>query len=246
MTMADKNVHDGHRQRMRERISKQGIESLEQHEVLEYLLYSYVPRKDTNAIAHALIDKFGSISDVMSADPKRLQEVPGVTANAALFLSALPGVFRTYLEDRNEKKTSLKGRVAARIFLGNKLFGMKEEELYVAALNVHEDLIASQKLGEGDGGSVPGAVRNIVDFALRNKANGILIAHNHPSGNVKPSQADVELTYTIMFTLANVDVKLLDHFIFCGSEYYSFDESGKLDRIRKSKLMFKDGIYIYD
>ncbi len=244
--MANGGVHDGHRQRMRDRIAKQGIESLQPHEALEYLLYSFVPRRDTNALAHSLIDKFGSLAGVFGADAALLEEVPGMTANAAQFLNVLPGVFRMYLDQRTVQKTSLKGRAAARMFMGNKLFGIKEEQIYIAALNVHEDLICCDRLATGAGDAVSVTVRSIVDYAIRNKANGILLAHNHPSGNVNPSHADVELTYTILDTLSNVEVKLLDHFIFCGTEYYSFEEDGRLGRMLKTKTTFKDGIDFYD
>lgn len=244
--MANEGVHDGHRQRMRERIKKQGVESLQPHEVLEYLLYSYIPRKDTNALAHELIKKFGSLSDVFCADAARLEQVPGMTRNAALFLSSLPGVFRVYLEDRSAQKIALKGRADARRLMGNKLFGVPNEELYAAALNVHEEVICCDKLGAGSADSVSVAVRNIVDFALRNNAHGILLAHNHPSGNVNPSPSDIELTYDILVTLSNVDVALLDHFIFCGTEYYSFEEDGRIARMLKTKSTFKEGIKLYD
>lgn len=244
--MANGGVHDGHRQRMRERIAKQGIESLQPHEALEYLLYSFIPRKDTNALAHKLIDKFGSFAAVLGAEPSQLEEVPGMTANAATFLSSLPGIFRIYLGDRTVQKTSLKGRLAARMYMGNKLFGLNEEQVYVAALNVHDDLIACERLATGMGDEVAVTVRSVVDFAIKTKASGILIAHNHPSGNVHPSHSDVEMTYTILDTLTNVQVNLLDHFIFCGTDYYSFEEDGRLGRMRKTKSTLKDGIDFYD
>ncbi len=244
--MANGGVHDGHRQRMRDRIAKQGIESLQPHEALEYLLYSFVPRRDTNALAHALIDKFGSLAGVFGADEAQLEEIPGMTANAAQFLNVLPGVFRMFLDQNTVQKTSLKGRAAARMFMGNKLFGIKEEQLYIAALNVHEDLICCDRLATGVGDAVSVTVRSIVDYAIKNKATGILLAHNHPGGNVNPSHSDVELTYTILDTLSNVEVKLLDHFIFCGTEYYSFEEDGRLSRMLKTKSTFKDGIDFYD
>ena len=87
-------VHDGHRQRMRERIRKNGVASLEMHEILEYLLYSFIPRKDTNVIAHELLQKFGSLRMIMDSKPERLCEVSGMTWNASLFLTSLSGVFR--------------------------------------------------------------------------------------------------------------------------------------------------------
>ena len=89
-------MHEGHRDRMRERILLSGIESLQPHEVLEYLLYHAIPRKDTNGIAHELISKFGSFNGVLNADYDALLDVNGMTANAALLLTSLKGVFRMY------------------------------------------------------------------------------------------------------------------------------------------------------
>ena len=80
-------MHEGHRDRMRERILLSGIESLQPHEVLEYLLYHAIPRKDTNGIAHELISKFGSFNGVLNADYNALLDVNGMTANAALLLT---------------------------------------------------------------------------------------------------------------------------------------------------------------
>lgn len=221
--MANK-IHDGHRERMRERIRRSGLSALQEHEMLEYILYAFIPRKDTNEIAHALIDKFGSFAGVLNADENRLAEVAGMTANAALFISALPDVFRAYIDDLDKQKPSLKGRGVARSYMGNRLYGVKEEQLHVAALDAHDNLICCRCISKGSGDAVELSVRAIVDFALNNKASGLLVAHNHPSGNVNPSQKDIEMTKELYITLSSVGVELQDHFIFCGSEYYSFEE----------------------
>ena len=245
--MNDKSsIHDGHRERMRERIKNNGVETLQPHEALEYLLFSFVPRRDTNEIAHALIKEFGSLAGVLSADAEHLAAVPGVTENAALFLSSLTGVFRMYLNEKTASKQSLSGRGAARMFMGNKLFGVDYEQVYVAALDARDGLIGCELVGTGTGDSVNVAVRTVVDFALKSKASGVILAHNHPSGVVQPSQADVEFTYLVLDTLSNVGVKLLDHFVFCGEEYYSFEEDGRLSRMHKTTTTLKEGIKFYD
>ncbi len=114
------SVHDGHRARMRDKIRKGGLGSFQQHEILEYLLFSFVPRKDTNEIAHALIDKFSSLSGVLNASEEDLEKVSGMTQNAALFLATLPDVFRAYVDGVNSdgaNRQDLSGRGKARNFM---------------------------------------------------------------------------------------------------------------------------------
>ncbi len=238
--------HDGHRQRMRERILQTGISSLQPHEVLEYLLYSFIPRKDTNEIAHALIAKFGSLSGVLNASVSRLKEVSGMTMNAAIFLNTLPDVFRHYVVELNAPRQSLKGRGVVRNFLGSKLYGVKEEQLLVCALDAHDGLIVCDNIAKGNGNSVIMSVRDILDIALSTKATSIIIAHNHPSGKVKPSQNDVDMTLELYLALSSVSVALQDHIIFSGDNYYSFEENGLLNRIKTANSSLKEGIMYYE
>ncbi len=242
------SMHDGHRQRMRQRVAKNGLSSLQAHEVLEYLLYSFVPRKDTNPVAHALIKTFGSLAGVFNAAKEDLQKVSGVTENAALFLSSVPELCRLYLEGQmaSDGQLVLSGRGAAREFMGNKLFGMREETAFVAAIDVHDKLICCEKMGIGSANAIALSVRQVAEFALRHHASAVLIAHNHPGGNVLPSQADVEFTFEVLDTLSNLGVVLQDHFIFCGGEYFSFEESGKLLSMKNVKTNLREGINYYD
>ena len=249
--MATKDIsHDGHRDRMRERIEKSGISSLQNHEILEYLLYAFIPRKNTNDIAHALIDKFGSCAGVLNADESALSEVDGMTRNAAIFIASLPEIFREYLNDVNSPKQSLSGRGVVRKFLGAKLYGLPYEQVVAVALDSKDQLISVEQISKGDGASVNLTVRDIVSFAIRHKAVNVVIAHNHPSGQTSPSQADVEMTADLFDTLSTIGVCLEDHFIFSGSLYYSFTDSGRMERIKNIKetvnQSFKEGITLYD
>lgn len=249
--MATKDVkHDGHRDRMRERILTSGISSLQSHEILEYLLYAFIPRKNTNDIAHALIEKFGSLSGVLNADAKALLEVDGMTKNAAIFLATLPEISRAYLKEINTNKMSLSGRGVVREFLGSKLYGLPYEQVVAVALDSKDGYIALEKIAKGDGSSVKIEVREIVDFALKHNAVNIVLAHNHPSGQTSPSQADVDLTAEVAYTLGTIGVNLEDHLIFCGSKFYSFADSGRLGKIaavnQTLTKTFKEGITLYD
>jgi DNA repair protein RadC len=221
-------IHDGHRDRLREKIQSAGIESLQPHEILEYLLFAFIPRKDTNAIAHELINTFGSFSSVLATDVDRLLTVKGMTKNAAMFLNSLPDVLRVYTKESSAEKKSLKGRGVARDFMRSQLYGKDVEVVYMVAVDAKDNFIRIEKLSEGTGAAVSISVRDIMDFALRTKACGILLAHNHPSGDVTPSGSDVAVTIDISRALAGVGIKLQDHFIFSENKYYSFEENNLL------------------
>lgn len=165
------SVHDGHRARMRDKIRKGGLGSFQQHEILEYLLFSFVPRKDTNEIAHALIDKFSSLSGVLNASEEDLEKVSGMTQNAALFLATLPDVFRAYVDGVNSdgaNRQDLSGRGKARNFMCARLFGLNQEHVCVAALDAHDKLIKCEIIEQGSGDSVRLDVRKNRRFRAQN------------------------------------------------------------------------------
>ncbi len=217
-------IHEGHRDRLREKIMKGGIESLQPHEVLEYLLYGCVPRKDTNPLAHELMNTFGTLAEVLDTDFDRLMTVNGMTKNAALFISSLPDVFRMYSKNTTKERPSLKGRGVAREYLRAQLYGKSAEYVYVASVDAKDNLIRLETMSRGNGNSARVSVREIVDFALRTKASGLLLAHNHPSGDIDPSETDVDTTVKLTYLLRSIGVELQDHFIFSENKYYSFEE----------------------
>lgn len=219
-------IHDGHRDRIREKILKNGIEGLQPHEVLEYLLYGFIPRKDTNAIAHELINTFGSFDGVLNTDIDRLEAVKGMTRNAAIFLNSLPKILKLYSDGSNIGRQNLSGRGIARTFMKTQVYGQEVEVLVVAALDARDNLIRLERMRKGTGNSVPLPMRDVVDFAIRTNASSLLMAHNHPSGDIGPSKNDMELTVELSRMLANMNVKLQDHFIFSDNKYFSFEENG--------------------
>lgn len=221
-------THDGHRNRMREKVAESGFTGFQDHEVLEFILFHFVPMRNTNEIAHALIDKFGSFSDVLNADVEQLKSVSGMTYNAALFLSCMPDVFRRYASDCEKKRIKLGGRGSARAYMRKRMFGFPVEKLCIAALDAQDQLVKFECLETGDGEYVPVSMRKIVDFAIRTNAVSVLIAHNHPGGKGDPSQQDVELTREIAFVLESIGVRLQDHVIFSENGDFSFEEKGLL------------------
>lgn len=241
------NIHNGHRDRMRERIVKSGLKSLEFHEILEYILFHFVPMKDTNELAHSLIKKFGSLANVLNARYEELQSVPGITRNAALFLSSMPDFFRKYVESYNSSKIALKGKGEIKEYLKNFFLCRPVESVYVAALDAQCKLIGVFELKEGQSDSVNCSAREVVAIALRSNASAVIVAHNHPSGRAVPSEADFMLTNSISCALELIDIEFFDHIIFAGEEYYSFEANGLFERYKSNlKNMLKDGTKFYE
>lgn len=236
-------MHEGHRDRMRERILQSGIESLQPHEVLEYLLYHAIPRKDTNAVAHDLIAKFGSFKDVINADYDALKDVSGMTKNAALFISSLKGVFRFYASNDGKDSKIIATRGDLVRYLSPIFYGDKTEKFYMLCLDSKSAVIKLVKLASGIPQEVRVDVRDVVDNALKFKAVSVVIAHNHPSGDVSPSVQDVELTRAIAAALQLIKIRLTDHYIFSDYGYCSFVEDGVGNQIQQNVNNFlKDGI----
>ena len=225
-------IHKGHRQRLRERFLNNGLDSLEDHAVLELLLCYAIPRKDVNELAHMLLERFGSLSGVLDADQAALEQVPGMGENAAVLLRLVPALNRRYLMDRNRtgKKISLLGTEQAGAFFLPRFYGAREEKVYAAFLDDHCRLLDCREAFEGGIGYAPVNVRKLVETALRLRATNLILAHNHPDGYAVPSREDRESTLILSRALAAVQLRLLDHIIVAGDEYVSMEECGYFDK----------------
>lgn len=219
-------IHEGHRERLRNKLKRYGFDCLEDHEKLEYLLFSFIPRRDTNPIAHELIATFGSFKKVLDADVDSLAEVKGMTENAALFLHMLPETFSAYLLSEKEQKFSSPAR-CAEIVIGR--IGNKREEHFLTLYLDDECRVIRTDLSSSKKNRMVEIDREeLVASAVRHRAKYVVIGHNHPNGNVAPSPADVEATNRLVQALGMVGIKLADHVIVSGGEYYSMKENGKL------------------
>ena len=227
----DNKVHDGHRERMRNRINSNGIEGLQPHEVLEYILYSFVPRKDTNVIAHRLIDKFGSFSEVVDASVEELTSINGVSEVAATFLHSLKGISNYYQLDKTSKKDKIDTLEKAGNYMCKLIGYENKEHAYLLLFNNQTELIKTELLSKGTVDKVGVYTREIAEITLRNKATNVIICHNHPSGGLKPSIEDINLTRSVYTSLRMINIRLLDHIIVAGDNYYSMKFNGDFDEI---------------
>lgn len=222
------NVHDGHRDRMRERFLLAGPDSFADHELLEMLLYGVIPRGNTNEIAHRLLDEFGSFSNLIESDPYEIQKTAGVGEKSAIFLSMLHELFRRYEKEKLEQKPALTSIPRAAEYCTALLAYCVTERFYVICLDSRRKVIHTAKIAEGTVGQVYVQPRAVLEKALRYYATGVVLCHNHPRGSVKPSNADVHLTTQLKLMLEPLDIEVVDHIIVGEGEYYSFFKDGML------------------
>lgn len=221
-----KNPHDGHRKRMREKLLKDNnLKTYADHNILEMLLFYAIPRADTNELAHRLIDNFGSFSAVFDADISQLTEVTGVGESTALFLKMIPTVMQRYYEDKiacPKRITCIKDAVT---FLRTKFINECKESIYLLCLNNDGKILKFSLVGTGNVDISFADTRLIMQEMLLCKATTAIIAHNHPSGICAPSTADINTTKMISNLLSGINANLIDHIIIAGNDYFSFAES---------------------
>ena len=219
-------IHDGHRERLRNRVRKHGLESLEDHEKLEYLLYPFIPRRDTNPIAHELLETFGTFKQVLDAEASDLAAVKGMTENAAIYLHTLPEVMSAYI--LSEKGSRLHGTRDCAEYLIARIGGRKEEHFLVIYLEEGGRILMTEEISTNRRREVVVDRDRIVRNAVKYGAKYVVLGHNHPNGTIAPSEEDVEATNRIVQALGVVNIKLGDHLIVSGCEYYSMMVQGDL------------------
>ena len=221
-------IHDGHREHMRQRYLAGGLEGFAEHEALELLLYSASPRRDTNPIAHALIERYGSLSAVFSAPVEDLKKVEGVGESAAVLLKLAPQLYRKARLSDAEQETVLSSVERVGAYLLERFAGEKNEVVYQLCLDRKGKLLACKKLGEGGVASADLDIRRLVENALLTGASSVVLAHNHPSGVALPSRDDYAATDRAKTALAVVGVALADHIIVADGDFVSMSDSGYL------------------
>lgn len=225
---------------MRARVKENSLDSLSEHEVLEYLLYPFIPRRDTNGIAHALIAKFGSLSAVLDSDSNALAAVKGMTANAALYLSSMSSLARRYHSSKIGEKPKMETRGQILEYLKSFMSTLEEERIYAVCIDSAGRLKERCELGKGTSDDCKLRVKELVMLCQNNQTKYVYLAHNHPSGIAKPSVEDIEFTKWAVTAFEIMDVLLIDHIIIAKDGYYSFLQDGHLDEFRKSYLKFVD------
>ena len=209
----EKNLHEGHRGRLKNRFLNNGLESFEDHNILEMLLFYSIPRKDTNDIAHELIHHFGSLKAVFDADFDELIKFKGISENSATLIKMIPAISRAYLTNKSNKKPVLDNVSAIKEFLFHTYFGETKEVVYLILLNNKFELISLERIHEGSVNSAQIELRKLVDLIVKKNASSIILAHNHPDGFPSPSYEDIQTTADLISTLNLIDIQLIEHFV---------------------------------
>lgn len=225
--MANKEfIHDGHRQRLKNRFLEEGLEHFDEHQVLELLLFYCIPRQDTNPIAHALLEHFGSLAQVMEASPAELKKVAGMGESSATFLSLLNSFCRYYQINRSSSAVILNTLDECGRYLMPFLYGRRNETVYLLCLDAKCKVLCCKEVGEGSVNSAAVPIRRIVEMALGANATTAVLAHNHPSGIAVPSGEDQLTTRQLALALSAVDIMLADHVVVADDEFVSMRQSG--------------------
>lgn len=236
----NKNVHVGHRQRLRARAIETNLEGFEEHQILELLLTFVIPQKDTNPIAHLLIKEFGSLSGVLNADLKELAKVKGISEYSASFLVLLKDVFRKYKQSSVRSITTIKNTKEAIEVCKSELADLLEERVLVICVDNSNKVINKKIIAVGDDNKTTVSIRKIVDIVVRTNTSNIILAHNHPNGISKPSAEDDVTTKNLVFSLALSGVTILDNIVVGTDGCYSYFANGKLseyyDSVNKGKM----------
>lgn len=226
MSETKKPSYIGHRQRIKEKYEKSGIDGWLDYEVLELVLSYAIPRKDTKPIAKELISRFKTINGVLDSDIKELRTINGISNHTALFLNLLKDIAILYLEKGLHNKDMLSSPQVVYDYLKASLKGAVDEEFKTLFLDSRNQLIAIETLKTGTVNRSVVYPRKIVEQALYNHAAGVIIAHNHPAGTLQPSQDDSTITNAVKTALETIDIVLLDHIIIGGNGYFSFKANG--------------------
>lgn len=206
-------MHSGHRERMKQRFRETGLNGFDDINALELLLFYAVPRQDTNPIAHALIDRFGSLHGVIDAPYEDLIRVSGVGQNVATFLKLIPAICKRYTRSKQKRKMVYVSLEDMENFIVPLFSFEMEETLFLICLDSGNRIIYCEPAANGNLDSIYVEPRQIVQTAMERRATSVVLAHNHPSGVAVPSPSDVSMTLTIKDALRLFNIELLDHFI---------------------------------
>lgn len=226
--MAD-HPHAGHRDRVKKRYIASGLDGFAPHELVEMLLFFGIPQRDTNPLAHRLIDTFGNVSSVLRADRAMLMRVEGMTQNAATLLTLVGDLQLYCAKEARPLGMILHSTEDIVDFLMPHFAGLSSEEVWMLSMDTLSRVLAVHCVSRGSPVLSEINVREVLRFALADNAMKIVLAHNHPSGIALPSDQDITTTAALAKALEGAGIRFADHLIYArDSDCISFRSTRQL------------------
>ncbi len=221
----ENNIHQGHRQRLKQKFLENGIEALEPHEALELLLFYSIPQRNTNDIAHELINRFGNLTAVFDAPVKSLCEVKNISENSAVLLKLIPQMLR-YYQVTPDKALSMDNMDFVKKYFTSLYIGVKDEEFKVCCLDNNLQVVSCNTLAVGSSSEVVVTARMVAKAAFDSNTQHIILSHNHPDTFPKPTKEDISFTNNLFGKLKPIGIDILDHIIVGKGEVLSMRQCG--------------------
>ncbi|MEM9938133.1 MAG: DNA repair protein RadC [Pseudomonadota bacterium] len=216
----------GHRDRLRTKLIARGADALEDYELLETLLFAFIPRRDVKPVAKALLARFGSLSAVLAADPVDLVKVSGIGETVAAYIKATREIGTRAAREDIQVRPIISSWTALLAYVRSQLQHEDREQFRVMFLDRKNQLIADELMNQGTVDHAPVYPREIARRALELSASALILVHNHPSGDPTPSRADIDMTREIIDALSPLEITVHDHLIAARGGVTSFKSQG--------------------
>lgn len=221
--------YHGHRARLRQRFLTGGAGALQDYELLELLLTFAIPYSDVKPLAKRLIEHFGSFNQVFDVSAEELMEFTGLREYSAVLIKLVKACSEYALRAEALKRQQLNSLGTLVDYCRASMGGLADEQFRVIFLNSVNEIIAEEIVQEGTVNQTVVYPRKVLELALKHKATGLILVHNHPSGNLKPSAADQELTRALVRASRALHLIVHDHLIIGRHGYFSFAEQNILE-----------------
>ena len=231
MGLSDEDLKEGHRERLRKRYFSSGLEAFHDHEALELLLTYAIPRKDVKPLAKILLAKFGSLGNVLSANPEDLSEVKGIKDHSVALIKLTAEMTKSILKKELTTKTRFSSCKDIDNYCHALLGRETKEYVYAIALDASNHVTEVILIQKGTVSESPVYPREVVEKLIKSSAVSFILVHNHPSGDTKPSKADILLTENLYDATHNLGIRLQDHYIVSAKGINSFRLMGLMEKI---------------
>jgi DNA repair protein RadC len=230
---------EGHRERLRKRFIKSGLEGFHDYEIVELLLALGSPRKDCKQQAKEALKRFKTLRGVLEAQQEELQRINGIGPNNAFGIALVQEVAREFLKEGILDKPFCRSSKEVFDYLYHSMRGLKKEVFKVVFLDAQNRVIEVENLFEGTLSASSIYPREVIKSAIEHNAASLIFAHNHPSGIPEPSDSDREITRDLVFAGETIQLGILDHIIIGDNRFFSFADAGLIEEYRSDFLSFR-------